>query len=330
VNASLQSWWSSALLESQILRSSSWTRRKPRALGPTCRSMCTGVGLRDKLRSFGYPEGQFGQSGIPIVGELGGLEPTRVGGVEVFPIAGLNLDNVDGGYSGAPVVNEATQKVIGLVHAKHHDTQAFIVPLAPLFAAWPELDALHDVFERIRRGLGEEAKAKLAEKLHAAPFIPLNLQAGVIPEEGAEIDEAGRGSDAREHAHRRHWESFNLERLLPPKGPFVLSSDAGTGKTTFLYWLASELVQQSAFVPFVMYCEELERSNPTALRSCSTSLPIALRVSSCRWISKPFSPKRRGKASWYFSLTGWIRFGAASSRGSSGLPSPSPVTVPWF
>ena len=74
------------------------------------------VVLNDTLRSFGYPVGQFGKSqfgksGIPIVGKLGGLEPISVDGVEVLLIAGLNLDNVDRGYSGAPVVNEVTQKV---------------------------------------------------------------------------------------------------------------------------------------------------------------------------------------------------------------------------
>ena len=46
------------------------------------------VALDDTLRSFGYPVGQFGKSGIPIVGKLGGLEPVPVDGVEVLPIAG--------------------------------------------------------------------------------------------------------------------------------------------------------------------------------------------------------------------------------------------------
>src|ERR1700738_4759834 len=114
------------------------------------------VELNDTLRSFGYPVGQFSESGIPIVGKLGGLEPVAVDGVEVLPVAGLNLDNVDGGYSGAPVVNQVTQKVIGLVRAKHHDTQAFIIPLAPLFAEWPELVATHDVFQQIRQRLREQ------------------------------------------------------------------------------------------------------------------------------------------------------------------------------
>jgi hypothetical protein len=223
------------------------------------------VALNDTLRSFGYPMGQFGISGIPIVGKLGGLEPLAVDGVEVLPISGLNLDNVDGGYSGAPVVNQRTQKVIGLVRAKHHDTQAFIVPLASLFGAWPELVATHDVFEQIRRRLGDHAQAKLAEKLHAAPFISLNLEAGVMPEAVERRDKAKSGSDARQHAPGRQWESFDLERLLPPTSSFVLSSDVGTGKTTFLFWLASELVQQSDFVPLVMSCEELERVNPKGL-----------------------------------------------------------------
>ena len=50
--------------------------------------------LQDALRSFGYPRGRFDQSGIPIRGEIGGLEAIRIGGVEALPIAGLNLDSV--------------------------------------------------------------------------------------------------------------------------------------------------------------------------------------------------------------------------------------------
>jgi len=99
------------------------------------------VQVSNQLHSFGYPSGPFADAGIPIAPKLQGLTPTQVDGIEVFPLAGFNLDDIDQGYSGAPVVNEVTQQVVGLVHAKHHETQAFIIPLWRLFEVWPELHA---------------------------------------------------------------------------------------------------------------------------------------------------------------------------------------------
>jgi HEAT repeat protein len=221
------------------------------------------VDAADSLDSFGYPEGQFAE-GIGIAPKLQSLTPTKLNGLEVFPLMGFNLDDIDSGYSGAPVINAATQKVIGLVRAKHQETQAFMVPLAPLFARWPELRAFHDVFEHIRQRLGEHAQAKLAEKLRATPFIPLGLESG-IPEKGDSRGDLGARSDSGENLHGRRWEALDLKRLLPPRSPFILSSDVGTGKTTFVYWLASRLVQQTRFAPLVMSCEELERLDPSKL-----------------------------------------------------------------
>ncbi len=220
--------------------------------------------LRDALRSFGYPAGQFQESGIPIRGQIGGLEAIPVSGRSVLPIAGLNLDNVDAGYSGAPVFNERTQKVIGLVHAKQHQTQAFVVPLAPLLAAWPQLLATHDVFERIRQHLGSQAQATLDAKLHHASFIPLHLDAGQVKKANERAEERDR-ADVQVQVHGRTWESFDLKGLMPPRGKFILSADVGTGKTTLLQWLASELVRRTRHVPVVLACEELERLSPKSL-----------------------------------------------------------------
>jgi Trypsin-like peptidase domain len=139
----------------------------------------------DKLQSFGYPQGKrwFARSGIPITAEVGGLTPTQVDKIKVYAITGLNLGNVDGGYSGAPAVNQTTQKVIGLIHAKHHEHQAFIVPLEPLLKRWVDLRNFHDIFRQIREHMANEAKNALQEKLKETEFIPLALEQGEIPKE---------------------------------------------------------------------------------------------------------------------------------------------------
>ena len=136
----------------------------------------TGGYLIHRLQSFGYPKGNFAQTGIPITGAIGGLTPALVEGTEVYPITGLNLRNVDGGYSGAPILDQFTQKVIGLVYAKHYDTQAFINPISTLFTVWPELKNFHDIYARIRQSLSDNAKDYLQQSLRGTPFIPLELE----------------------------------------------------------------------------------------------------------------------------------------------------------
>jgi HEAT repeat protein len=216
--------------------------------------------MHDELHSFGYPEGKFDKSGIQASGQIIGQEQIPVDGVEVLPITGNILDNIRAGYSGAPVINERTQKVIGLVRAKQHERQAFIVPLTPLFGAWPELRALHDIFEQIRQKIGEQAQAALNQKLHNSPFIPLNLQVGHLSEESK--DATTTSAEGEAYAHHRFWKSFDVKDLLPPDGRYVLSADVGTGKTAFVNWLAAELVRRTRFLPVVMSCRELEQHAP--------------------------------------------------------------------
>ncbi len=221
------------------------------------------VKLKDDLESFGYPAGVF-TGGVAIRGQVGGLTPTPIDNVEVLPIVGLNMGNVDGGYSGAPVLSNATQRVIGLLYAKHTGTQAFFTPIDKLFPHWRELEAFHDVYQQLRRRLEQEAKQKLCKALRNTPFIPLNLEQGVLPL--PDRAEQRRASETEEietqrEAHGRRWEALSPDELLPPQGYSLLSSDVGTGKTTFVYWLATELLSKTAeVVPVIMSCAELERS----------------------------------------------------------------------
>ena len=223
------------------------------------------VEINHDLQSFGYPQrGSFSESGAPIACKLGGLTPTMVKGVEVYSIAGLNISNVDGGYSGAPLIDQHTQKVIGLMYATLEATQAFLVPLDKLFALWPELKAFHDVFQRIRETFAQEACSGLQAKLNNTHFVPLALEQGLVP--GNEHDSEEKFAKPREATMRtysREWEAMDLEKLLPPSGNYIhhiLSANVGTGKTTFLYWLASRLAAETESVPLFMPCTELERA----------------------------------------------------------------------
>ena len=212
-------------------------------------------GIKDEIYGFGYPLGYFKESGIGINGSVGG--PTRHEGIGVVQIIGLNISNVSPGYSGAPVLNVKNEKVIGLIYARYEPTQAFFVPLAKLLQRWQELKEFHDVFKKIRSKLAQKAKEELDKKLRGSRFIPLNLECGTIPEKPEE-EERERTS---EWAHGREWQDFDLKTLPSFSKSYILSSSVGTGKTTFLYWLVTELVSKDV-VPIFMTCAEFERINP--------------------------------------------------------------------
>ena len=224
-----------------------------------------------RLASFGYPQGQeWSEAGLGLEASLGALDSTelrktaRLAGVELYPLQGFNLDNVEGGFSGAPVLDCDTHKVIGLVSAKHKEHQAFVVPLAKLFTVWPDLQYFHDIYRRIRERFAEEAREKLRQHLRGTSFIRLGLERGVFPEkEDKKKEDNGQETEegnTKAKSQGREWKPLDLEQLLPPSGKQILSADAGTGKTTLLFWLTAEIVKvkKNAAVPIFLSCVELE------------------------------------------------------------------------
>ncbi len=209
--------------------------------------------IEDKIYSFGYPEGYFSKPGIGIIGSVGGS--TELNGISVRQISGLNLSNVDRGYSGAPVLNLKNEKVIGLIHAKFQSTQAFFVPMTKLLEQWQELRDFHDVFKKIRSKIARTAQEKLNKRLRDSRFIPLNLEYGAIPEKTEEREQA------RGLAHGRKWEDFKYKALPSPQRSYILSSSVGTGKTTFFHWLVIQLIDTGT-VPIFMECAKFESINP--------------------------------------------------------------------
>ena len=218
----------------------------------------------DKIYSFGYPEGYFSEPGIPIHGSAGGA--TRVRGASVIQITGLNLSNVDNGYSGAPVLNLRNKKVIGLINARYQPTQAFFVPLTELLKRWQELRNFHDVFKEIRSRLAKEAQKGLEGRLGESGFIPLRLECGTVPER-RKVEVVMKQGAREWSAHGRKWGDFDLKKLTSFSRYYILSSPVGTGKTTFLYWLATQPTDTDTdtdTVPVFMPCAEFERLNPRA------------------------------------------------------------------
>jgi HEAT repeat protein len=226
----------------------------------------------DPLECFGFPQGKvWSANGIPIKGTLVGMTPTKLDRVKdlervtVYPLEGFNMDNVQGGFSGAPVLNRNTNKVVGLIVAKHPDqpNEAFLVPVMPVIEFWKELRDFHDVRAAIRQDLRAAAKKELNAALGGSSggatlgecsWIPPSLEVGTLPQTGEDQVLLGR--------HRRLWSSLDLTALFSVSGEYVLSADVGTGKTTLLRWLCWALLDKTEdALPILSTCEGIRGQN---------------------------------------------------------------------
>jgi HEAT repeat protein len=212
-----------------------------------------------RLESFGFPQGkEWSAQGIPVGGSLGGKDLTQlegVGGLDdvwVFPLEGFNMDVVHGGFSGAPVLDRAIHKVVGLMVAKDRPHQAFLAPLVPIVELWEELRDIHDVRAAIRRTLRQKAEQELVSRLRNTSWVPLDLERGDPAKEHDDKSNLGR--------HGRRWSSLEAETLLRLSGKNVLSAEVGAGKTTLLRWLSLELLNKlDGALPLFMTCKETSK-----------------------------------------------------------------------
>jgi HEAT repeat protein len=217
------------------------------------------------VRSRGYPEGPYQKTGIGIDHSQIGTElPSK--GFSLVQITASNMKNIDFGFSGAPVVDETTEKVIGLIHAKAakgYEYQAFFVPITELMKSWNEMKEFHDPGPRIRRAIARDAEKILNEtKLKGTVFIPLRLEYGKVPEPGSKQQER-KDRIQEEWGFGREWSQFSLKNLCSPVESYILSSSVGTGKTVFLLQLTTAIgfSTQSDRFPLFIPCEEFEGWN---------------------------------------------------------------------
>lgn len=202
----------------------------------------------EKITSFGYPSGQFSELGIQATGEISGS--AKHNNTLVYQIGGFSISEINQGFSGGPVICLRTGKVIGLVHAIYPGgaNLAYFVPTSDIVVhwekSWIQIIEFHDVFKRIQKEIQRESYIFLQEKLKNSLFIPLNLQHGEVPEKKKKTVKKFDDDQERENKkniHHRTWHNFSVNDLLPPKGSYLLSANVGFGKTTFLYWLSSEI-----------------------------------------------------------------------------------------
>ena len=141
----------------------------------------------------------------------------------------------------------------------------------------PHIDNIPDSrFVEFREMLKQEAISHLNEKLHSRgldDYIPLDLQMGLIKESGSDGALITLGQN-----HNRIWEEFDFNRLQNPQGFYILSSEVGSGKTTFLRNLQLRIIKKTGLIPIFLEALELEslkfkkRNSNSFLKSISDLL----------------------------------------------------------
>ncbi|MEI8173892.1 MAG: serine protease, partial [Deltaproteobacteria bacterium] len=222
----------------------------------------------EKITCFGYPQGSFIEQGIQASGEISGT--ANLDNHSVFQVGGFGIKEISPGYSGSPVICFRTKKVIGLINAtyKKQENLAFFISLSNIIKHWEknwiEIIEFHDVYRKIRKEISSESDRLLQEKLQKSPFISLGLQRGDIPKKKKTDHEEDffRRNNNGKFIHQREWHNFSINNLMPPTGSYLLSSDVGFGKTTFLYWLTCEINKNSDNFAICIICSTFAEWKP--------------------------------------------------------------------
>lgn len=195
-----------------------------------------------EVSGYGFPDavagGGAGQSGCGVTSSKNG-----VGRYEVLdPPVGEHAMQL--GFSGCPVVNVLTRKVIGLLSSDRDEAKrALVVPAAKL-AAWlealgisePELQVLEDAQLRRLEGI-----AKKVFRPHGkVPAQPFDQRVRLRAHDGA--DGERQAFRSTEYVGAKDLVPFVFAAEIMKDGSQALVvADGGMGKSTFMYHVAEQL-----------------------------------------------------------------------------------------
>jgi len=136
---------------------------------------------------------------------------------------------------------------------------------------WPE-KLRHSLIRKLRT----EAISHLAEKLHnrESDYQPLSMEYGLV-KTSTEVGPVTVEKQQRPDDHNRLWKDFDPTEFLNPQNIYILSSDTGTGKTTFLNHLQLEIIKKTHYIPILVHASALENREFEDLKtfiSCLTKI----------------------------------------------------------
>lgn len=122
---------------------------------------------------------------------------------------------------------------------------------------------------RLLEKLEQEARLSLSERLTGRDDCqPLDMEIGSIEEKTWPEVVDGLVDYKRPEVwdHNRVWRPFNSDSLLDPKDIYILSSDVGTGKTTFLRHLQLKILKEGNLIPIFVHASKIEQWKPEDIR----------------------------------------------------------------
>ena len=153
----------------------------------------------------------------------------------------------------------------------------------------------HETFEQDHETIGNkihnllksEALHHLCKKLKSNDkndYQLLGLECGTIKKD--KIPQEEYNYDDRlenQYNHNRKWEKFDFEALLKPFGIYILSSNVGSGKTTFLRHLQWKILEKNDQIAIYVHAAEIENGQMNNMDDFMTHL------------AKQFYPESREK-----------------------------------
>ena len=139
-----------------------------------------------------------------------------------------------------------------------------------------EKELQRSFLSQFKKQLTHEASWNLKDKLRGEDtkyYQPLDLEIGEIerinPEERGQSHD---GPNAQLEKHDRVWRQYNIENDSDLSGAYILRSDVGTGKTTFLRHLQLELLKQNGKIPVYIHASEIENWEDISDKSLETHI----------------------------------------------------------
>ena len=135
--------------------------------------------------------------------------------------------------------------------------------------------------------LKQKATGELLKKLQGRDdYQVLDMEIGVVPKKTKEneIGDVMDLSQSKMYGHNRAWESFNIDSLFKSSdtSSYIISVDAGGGKTTFLRYLQLELLSKSDIIPIFLDASKIEEWKLENTNQLAEKLAIYFDLNICK------------------------------------------------
>ncbi|HML73155.1 MAG TPA: NACHT domain-containing protein [Anaerohalosphaeraceae bacterium] len=140
-------------------------------------------------------------------------------------------------------------------------------------------ESLWDDFirDRLHTKFTAEAQNDLSMKLQGRnDYQYLDMEIG-IPRQELQmdgLDDSNEFTTSKIYNHNRVWEPFDINSLIKANNlsPYIISVDAGGGKTTFLRHLQVEFLQRTGLIPVFLNASKIEEWKPKDIRQFAEKL----------------------------------------------------------